>query len=437
MPAAAHHSNNPKITLVGAGSVVFTRNLVGDILSCPALAESAISLMDIDPERLEVAEGLCRKIIEQLGVGAKVTASLDRREALEGADYVINTVQVGGYEATLVDFDIPEKYGLKQTIADTLGVGGVFRALRSIPVLLDICEDMSEVAPGAWLLNYSNPMAMNCWAVYRATDIPVIGLCHSVQGTTRQLADYIGAPYEEISFQCGGINHMAWITDFRWKGEDAYPLLWKAMENPEIYKTNKVRFEIMRRFGCFVTESSEHMAEYVPYFIKSPELIEKFDIPIREYVRRCVEQLKDYEDSKALIRSDQPMEVKRSQEYASVIIEAHQTGSPACIWGNVENTGLIENLPQGCCVEVPVLIDAHGFHPCAFGILPPHLAALNLTNINVQEQAVIAALELDRKALDYAVMLDPLASSMLSLDQIADMVEEMVKAHKDSLPEMV
>ena len=360
-----------KITLVGAGSVIFTRNLVGDILSCPALADSTISLMDIDPERLRVARKLCELIVETLGVPAKVEASLDRRQALDGTDYVINTIQVGGYPATLVDFDIPERYGVRQTIADTLGVGGVFRALRSIPVLLDMCRDIEDVAPGAWILNYSNPMAMNCWAVYGATRVPIIGLCHSVQGSTRQMAEYIGAPYEEIRFQCAGINHMAWVHDFRWNGEDAYPLLFRAMDDPDIYERDKVRFEIMRRFGCFVTESSEHMSEYVPYFIKSPDLVDELDIPIREYVKRCDDILEEFEATKALADRGGPVEVKRSLEYASVIIEAHQTGVPAVIWGNVENTGLIDNLPLGCCVEVPVLIDGHGMHLLPMAIVYP------------------------------------------------------------------
>ena len=424
-----------KITLVGAGSVIFTRNLVGDILSCPALADSTISLMDIDPERLRVARKLCELIVETLGVPAKVEASLDRRQALDGTDYVINTIQVGGYPATLVDFDIPERYGVRQTIADTLGVGGVFRALRSIPVLLDMCRDIEDVAPGAWILNYSNPMAMNCWAVYGATRVPIIGLCHSVQGSTRQMAEYIGAPYEEIRFQCAGINHMAWVHDFRWNGEDAYPLLFRAMDDPDIYERDKVRFEIMRRFGCFVTESSEHMSEYVPYFIKSPDLVDELDIPIREYVKRCDDILEEFEATKALADRGGPVEVKRSLEYASVIIEAHQTGVPAVIWGNVENTGLIDNLPLGCCVEVPVLIDGHGMHPCHSGSLPPQLAALNRTNIHVQEQAVIAALEKSRKAVDYAVMLDPHTASILSMDRSVDMVTEMLAAHAEYLPD--
>ena len=425
----------PKITLVGAGSVIFTRNLVGDILACPELAGSTISLMDIDPERLRVAHRLCELIVETLGVSAKVESSLDRRQALDGAGYVINTIQVGGYSATLADFDIPENYGVKQTIADTLGVGGVFRALRSIPVLLDICKDMEDVAPGAWLLNYSNPMAMNCWAVYKSTNVPIIGLCHSVQGSTRQMAEYIGAPYEEIRFQCAGINHMAWVHDFRWNGNDAYPLLYEAMENPEIYKKDKVRFEIMRRFGCFVTESSEHMSEYVPYFIKTPDLVEKLDIPIREYVKRCDDILEEFDAMTKLVDGGGAIDVERSLEYASVIIEAHQTGKPAVIWGNVENTGLIGNLPLGCCVEVPILIDGHGMHPCYSGTLPPQLAALNRTNIHVQEQTVIAALEKSRKAVEYAVMLDPHTSSILSMDRIVEMVDEMLTAHAEYLPE--
>ncbi|MEA3345002.1 MAG: alpha-glucosidase/alpha-galactosidase [Chloroflexota bacterium] len=448
----------PKITMIGAGSVVFTRTLLNDILSFPELQDATISLMDINSRRLEAAEMMANRTSEELGAHAKVEASLDRREALEGSDYVINMIQVGGYEATLLDFDIPRKYGLKQTIADTHGVGGVFRALRTIPVLLEICHDMQEVCPDAWLLNYTNPMAMLIWAVYKGTSVKVVGLCHSVQITTWQLSNYIGVPLEEIAFLAGGINHQNWLLRFERDGGDLYPRLRKVMEDPQVYMKDKVRFELFRRLGYFPTESSEHNAEYVPYFIQHEELIEELDIPIDEYIRRSEVNLQIFERTWEMLRSGELFDIHAlakyaapispdyaafisgefasvSPEYAPLIIHSLETGQPRVIYGNVENTGLIPNLPQSCCVEVPCLVDKTGITPCYVGEIPPQCAALNRVCINVQEMAVRAALEGNREHVYHAVMLDPLASSILTLDDIWAMTDELIEAHGEAMPE--
>jgi len=421
----------PKITMIGAGSVVFAKNLIGDILNFPELKNSQFSLMDINPERLRVAEAMTRKIIRQRGAEgqASVTSSLDRMEALRDADYVVNMIQIGGFDATLVDFNIPEKYGLKTTIADTLGVGGVMRALRTIPVVLDLCWDMEEVCPEALLMNYSNPMAMNCWAANEATAINTIGLCHGIRVTARQLAGYLGVDVSDLTYRVGGINHMAWFLELKHKGEDAYPMLWKAMENPEVWKKDAVRFELMKATGFFMTESSEHTAEYLPYFIQHEELIEKLDIPIREYIRRCEMLLGRFDEMKAAVETEKDLELKASGEYCSEIIRAMETGVPCTVNANVANTNLIPNLLEGCCVEVPCIVDHNGVQPTHFGYLPAVCAALNRTNINVQELAVLAALEGNREFVYQAAMLDPHTASVLNLDQIKAMCDELLSEH--------
>jgi len=427
-----------RIAMIGAGSVVFTRNILGDVLSHPGLQDVTFALHDIDPVRLETAEMMARWTAKALGVtSCKVEAHLDRRAALDGADYVLNMIQVGMHEATLLDFEIPRKYGLKQTIADTLGVGGVFRALRTIPVLLDICQDMEELCPDAWLLNYTNPMAMLIWAVYKATKVNVVGLCHSVQGTTWQLANYVGVPFEEVTFLGGGINHQNWILRFERDGEDLYPRLRKAMEDPDIFARDAVRFEIFRRLGYFPTESSEHNAEYVPYFIQHEELIEKLNIPIDEYIRRSERNLERFQEIRRRLLAGESFPIQRSSEYAAEIIYAMETGEPHVIYGNVENTGLISNLPQGCCVEVPCLVDSTGLKPTYIGEIPPQCAALNRSCINVQDLTVRAALEGNREHVYHAVMMDPHASSVLTLDQMWAMTDELIEAHGDALPEGV
>jgi len=423
-----------KVTFIGAGSVIFAKQVMSDILSFSELQDITFSLMDIDAERLRIAELMAKQFSQKAGGKAKIETTMNRREALKDANYVIHTIQVGGHDATLLDFDIPRKYGLKQTIADTLGVGGVFRALRTIPPLLELIRDMEEMCPEAYLLNYSNPMAMLSLTAMKSSEIKYVGLCHSVQQTSEKLANYLGLPYEETNYVVAGINHMAWFLKFEHKGKDLYPDLLKCLDKPEIYGDNKVRFEIMRHFGYFVTESSEHMAEYVPYFIKREELISKLDIPIDEYVRRSVRNLGRYEDTKATLESGKDIEVKLSHEYAAYIIHSLETGYERSFNGNVMNNGLIENLPKDSCVEVPCLVNKNGFQPIAIGKLPTQLAALNQTNINVQLLAVEGALKHKKDYIYNAVMMDPHTSSVLTLDEIRSMVDELFEAHANLLP---
>ena len=358
----------PKIALIGAGSVVFAKNLIGDILLFPELAEAHIALMDIDAGRLRTAERMTEKVAAAAKATPTITAHRDRREALEGADYVINTIQVGGYRpSTVVDFDVPKRHGLRQTIADTLGIGGIMRLLRTYPVLRDIAYDMEQVCPDAWLLNYTNPMAMNCWALARTTGIRTVGLCHSVQGTAMELAHDIGVPYDEITYQAAGINHMSFYLRFERKGEDLYPRIRQVVNERRVPDNNRVRYEMLTRLGYFVTESSEHFAEYTPYFIRrdQPDLIERFNVPLDEYITRCEFMDKFWNDMKTFFEGDEPIaSVERSHEYGAGIIHSLATGKPRVIYGNVRNDGLITNLPDGCCVEVPCLVDdllaAHG-----------------------------------------------------------------------------
>jgi len=422
-----------KVTIIGAGSVVFTKNLVADLLMYPDI-DVEIWLMDIDEDRLETSCGLVNKIIESLNRKGKVHKTLDRKEALRDAKYVINTVQVGGLEATLVDFDVPEKYGLKQTIADTHGIGGIFRALRTIPVVLDIAKDMEQLCPKALMINYSNPMAMNVWAVYETTKINVVGLCHSIQGTAHQIASYIGVPYESLRYKAAGINHMCWFLELEVEGKNAYPMLFEASRKSDIFAKDPVRFTIMRLFGYFVSESSEHMAEYVPYFLPYEDKMKELKVPVREYVRRVLEANKVYEENKLIARGEKELgELKVSREYAPKIIHSMETGHRRCIHGNVRNTHLITNLPAGCCVEVPCMVDRNGIQPTHVGDLPPHLAALDRTQINVQELVVRAVLERKKEYVYYAALLDPLATAVMDPDRIVMMVNELFEAHKRCL----
>lgn len=418
-----------KITFIGAGSVVFASRLLGDIISHPELRDSTVSLMDINAERLKLITRFARVMTAKYAPEARVESTLNRREALEDADYVIIMIQVGGLEAFEKDIYIPLKYGVSQEVGDTLGPGGVFRGLRTIPVLLDICHDMEELCPDALLINYANPMAMNCWGMNKATKIRNVGLCHSVQGTAMQLARYINVPYEEVSYWVAGINHQAFFLEYKHKGEDAYPRIWEAMKKKEIYEKDKVRFEMMKYLGYFITESSHHLGEYVPYFRTTEERREKYCTPRWFYLEICQKAWKPhYERIERQIQGEEPIEIKRSHEYGIDIIHSMETGEPCRINGNVENEGLITNLPEGCCVEVPCLVDKNGVHPCYVGNLPPQCAALNRTNINVQELAVKAALEKDRSAAVQAVMFDPLTSALLTPREIEKMVNEMFKA---------
>jgi len=424
--------------------MVFTKNLLGDILSFPELSESTIFLMDINERRLDLVSQLAEKMVKQERCGVKIESTTNRRKALDGADYAIITIAVGGLEAYLPDIQIPDKYGVNQNVGDTLGPGGVFRGLRLVPILLDICRDMKELCPGALLINYSNPMAISCLAMNKATGIKNIGLCHSVQGTARQLALYIGAPYEEISYWVAGINHMAWFLEFKWKKKDAYPILRKRIENSKLWDVlgeygeaklkDAVRFEIFKNFGYFVTESPFHMSEYVPYFRKTKQQIEELGV----HERWWLEHVKNGEAYFKKIEREvlgKKIKIERTEEYASYIIRSIETDIPCRINGNVKNKGLITNLPENCCVEVPCLVDKAGIHPCCVGELPPQCAALNRSNTNVQELAVKAALEKNKEAAIQAIMLDPLTSSLLTLDEIRKMVKEMFEAEREYLPQ--
>jgi alpha-galactosidase len=426
-----------KITFIGAGSLVFTRNLCSDILFAPALQDSTLTLMDIDPLRLEQSRQVVQAIVDQRSLPARVEATLDRRAAIRGTDYVITTFQQGGLDAYHLDIEIPQRYGVEQCVGDTLGPGGVFRALRTIPVLLDIGREMDELAADALLLNYVNPMAANCWAFDRGTGRPHVGLCHSVQGTSEMLARWIDVPYDEVAYRSAGINHMAFYLKFERDGENLYPLVQKVIDDGRVPDWNRVRYEMFKRLGYFVTESSEHFSEYVPWFIKRdrPDLIEEFNIPLDEYIRRCEAQIAGWEALRKRMESgDEKIEVRRSHEYGSLIIHSLETGEPRVVYGNVPNYGLIDNLPQGCCVEVPCLVDKNGVQPTKIGSLPPHLAALLQTNVNVQSLTVEAALTCKREHIYHAAMLDPHTAAELDLDQIWHLVDDLIEAHGDWLP---
>jgi alpha-galactosidase len=445
-----------KISFLGAGSTVFAKNLMGDILSYPELTNATLSLHDIDEERLRTSEIVAHKIADTLGVSPTIEATLDRRASLDGADYAITMFQVGGYEpSTVIDFEIPKKYGLDQTIADTLGIGGIMRGLRTIPVLLDMCRDMEDVCPDVTLLQYVNPMSMLCTAVARETSIDTIGLCHSVQHTAEQLAGDIGVPVDEIDYLCAGINHMAFYLKFAQKNaagsKDLYPLIAQVADRGEVPHrgsadrsdggisglSDAVRYEMFKRLGYFVTESSEHFAEYVPWFIKEgrEDLLEDFGVPLDEYPRRCVRQLEAWEDLRDELEDpNATLTVERSNEYGSGIIHSMETGQPRVVYGNVMNTGLIDNLPDTSCVEVPCLVDGNGIQPTAVGALPPHLSALMQTNINVQALTVEAALTGNRDHVYHAAMLDPHTAAELDLGQIWSLVDEMLEAHGEMIP---
>ena len=425
-----------RIAFIGAGSVEFTRNLLGDIFSVPELADVEIVLHDIDEERLATAEAMARWTNATLGARGRISTTTDRRRALDGADFAVNVIQVGGHAATLLDFEIPKKYGLRQTIADTSGVGAVFRALRTIPVMLGIADDMAELCPDAWMLNYTNPMAMNCWAWYEGSlHQNVVGLCHSIQNTSRQVAEYVGVPPEEITFHGAGVNHMSWVLRVEHDGRSLYPALDAAIAADPEGLGRHVRVQVYKRFGYFPTESSEHFAEYVPWLMRDDEEIERLRIPVDEYVRRSEENLEMYAEEKRMLAAGEPFEIERSGEYAALIIHSMVTGVPRTVYGNVRNTGLITNLPQDACVEVPCLVDRAGLQPTHVGALPAQCAALDRTFLNVVELTVCAALEGDRDRVLQAVTLDPNAAAVLSLAQMETLVDEMLAAERDMMPE--
>jgi alpha-galactosidase len=431
----------PKIAFIGAGSIVFAKNLMGDILSFPELADSALSLMDIDPERLKTSEIVAHKIAQSANAHPTIEVTLDRRTALANADYVICMIQVGGYKpATVIDFEIPKRYGLRQTIADTLGIGGIMRGLRTIPVLMDIVRDMEAVCPNALFINYVNPMAMNQWALNRVSDIQTVGLCHSVPHTAHELARDIGVDIENVNYRVAGINHLAFYLKFEDKrtGADLYPLIHKVADEGRVPQSNKVRYDMLKRLGYFVTESSEHFSEYVPWFIKRdrPDLIDDFNIPLDEYIRRCEAQIEGWRTLRHELEDENhKLDIEPSVEYGSLIIHSMETGVPRTIYGNVPNNNIIGNLPEGCCVEVPCLVDSIGVQPTRIGAIPPHLAALMQTNINVQALTVEAAITQKREHIYHAAMLDPHAAAELSLDQIWSMVDDLIEAHGSYLPD--
>jgi len=430
----------PKIAMIGAGSTVFMKNLVGDIVHDPLLHNCEIALMDIDPVRLATSHKVAASVAASLKAEPTITATTDRRKALAGADYVVMMIQVAGYKpGTVTDFEIPKKHGLRQTIADTLGIGGIMRGLRTAPVLVDVAREMAELCPSALMLQYVNPMAINCAALSRLVpEVRCVGLCHSVQGTAAELARDIDVPVGDINYLCAGINHMAFYLKFERRGangsiEDLYPRIRQVLDEGRVPDGNRVRYEVFKHFGYFVTESSEHFAEYVPWFIKRdrPDLIEKFNIPLDEYIRRCEVQIARWSEQERQLTQGGAIEVKRSHEYAARIIRAEIAAEPIVINGNVENRGHIDNLPDGICVEVPCLVDHNGVQPVKVGRLPPQLAALMLTNINVQELTVEAIVTGNRGFAKHAAMLDPHTAAELSLDEISDLVDDLLAAHGD------
>jgi alpha-galactosidase len=424
----------PKIAFIGAGSVVFTKNLLGDILAFPELANAEIALHDIDAERLATAEAMARFVADRLGAQPRITAHAERLPTIDGADYVINMVQIGGHEATLLDFEIPARYGLRQTIADTLGVGGIFRTLRTAEHMLALGREMAEVCPRAWLLNYTNPMSMLCWLVYSGTPTSqVVGLCHSVQLTIADLAALVGVPEDEVTFLAAGVNHQAFVLRFEHHGVDLYPRLGARIEaDPDLRR--RVRVALYRRLGFYPTESSEHAAEYVPWFMRHDEELEHFRIPVDEYVRRSEGNLVEYERVKQELAAGRPMPLERSNEYASLIIHSIETGQPRVIYGNVRNTGLIPGLPEDACVEVPCLVDGTGLQPVVVPDYPAQLAALNRTFLNVCELTVRAVLEERPELVRHAAMLDPNAAATLTLPEIDALCDELTAAHGAALP---
>ena len=445
-----------KITFMGAGSTVFARNVLGDCMCTPALREAEIALYDIDKQRLEDSEIILRAINKNVNESrAKITTYLgveNRKDALRGASFVVNAIQVGLYDpCTITDFEIPKKYGLRQTIADTLGIGGIMRGLRTIPVLEDFAHDMQEVCPAAWFLNYTNPMAILTGYMTRYSGIKTVGLCHSVQSCARDLLDHVGMLEEvgEDNFydRIAGINHMAWLLEIHDKqGNDLYPEIRRraleinakalATNDPEKKHHDMVRFDYIKRLGYYCTESSEHNSEYNMFYIKDkyPNLIADYNIPLDEYPRRCIEQIANWAKQRDEILSDGKVTHSRSKEYASYIMEAMVTNNPYKIGGNVLNTGLIDNLPTDACVEVPCLVDSSGVTPCHMGKLPVQLASMNMTNINPQLLTIEAAVTKKKDHIYQAAMLDPHTGSELSIDDIVKMVDELIEVHGDWMP---
>ena len=432
---------------MGAGSTIFAKSVLGDCILTPEIKDLEIALHDIDPVRLKDSKMMLENLAKNVEREVKIEAYLDRREALKGAKYIVNAIQVGGYDpCTITDFEIPKKYGLRQTIADTLGIGGIFRALRTIPVLEDFAEDIEEICPEALFINYSNPMAMLTGYLQTYTNVKTIGLCHSVQVCIPQLFKALDMEtlVPETKWDIAGINHQAWLLKVEdGKGKDLYPEIKKRaatfLRGEASYDADwdRVRYEMMLRFGYYITESSEHFSEYTPWFIKEkyPELIERYNIPLDEYPRRCVKQINDWEKMREELVTNQQLTHEKSREFASFIINAMENDIPYRVHGNVMNNGLITNLPRNACVEVPCLVDRAGIHPCYVGELPEQCAAINRTNINVQLLTIKAAKTRKKEDVYMAAMMDPHAAAELSMDDIRSMCDEMFEAHKEWMPE--
>ena len=436
-----------KITFIGAGSTIFMKNIVGDALLTPALADSQFALMDIDAARLEESAWVARAMIAKLGTGASVSTHLDLRAALEGSDFVVTTFQVGGYKpCTVTDFEIPRRYGLRQTIGDTLGVAGIMRGLRTVPVLWEIARDMSELCPDATMLQYVNPMAINTWALAeRFPNIKTVGLCHSVQNTVEEFAHDLNLPKEEIRYKVAGVNHMAFFLKLEHLGRDLYPALRQGYRSNTLPKSpllmprcgNKVRYEVMDQLGWFCTESSEHLSEYVPWFIKDgrEDLIAEFGIPLDEYPQRCEEQIADWQEQARALQAGGEAEVSKSHEFAAELMNAIVTDTPYVAYGNLPNHGQIPQLPKGAVVETPCLVNGNGLQPSVVNDIPPQLIAMMRTQINVQELTVRALVEENREYIYHAAMMDPHTAAELDLRQIRNLVDDMLAAHAGWVPE--
>ena len=445
----------PKISFIGAGSTVFMKNIVGDVLQWEALKGAHFSLMDINEQRLLESEMVFKKLVSSLGVQATWSVHTNQKDALRGANFVVVAFQIGGFEpCTVSDFEVPKKFGLRQTIADTIGIGGIMRGLRTVPHLWKICEDMLELCPNAIMLQYVNPMAINTWAITKKyPEIKQVGLCHSVQHTVNELASDLKTPVSKIRYLSAGINHVSYFLKFEellddGSYKDLYPALKRGYEDGIFPRAesmtharcpNKVRYEMMKRVGYFATESSEHFAEYVPWFIKKDreDIIEKYGIPLDEYPKRCVEQIEEWKNQLEEFTSEERIEVPSSVEYASQIINSVWTGTSSTIYGNISNKGFIPDLPEGCAVEVPCLIDGQGIHPNRVTDIPPQLIAIMRSNINVQELTVKALIAQDRQYVYHAAMMDPHTGAELDLEQIWQMVDELIDAHGDWLPEFL
>jgi alpha-galactosidase len=428
-----------KLTIIGAGSVEFTRNILADLCSFEDLHGTLqIALHDIDEERLTYAQRASEQIVERTGAGYEVTAHMDRRPAFEGATYLINEIQVGGYRATVTDFEIPKKYGVKQTIADTLGIGGVFRGLRTIPVMVAMAQDMAELCPQALLLNYTNPMAMVPWGIYAGSPFTnVVGVCHSVRDTHTFLAETVGVPEDQVRFLTAGFNHQCFVYRFedRRTGEDLYPKLRAIVDADPEGLGRRVRVEIFKRFGYFPTESSEHSSEYVPWFLSNDAEVDRYRILIDDYIFRSDENLAEFEEVKRRLDAGEELEIELNEELASQIVHSLETGTVREVYGNVRNGSLIDGLPEDACVEVPVMVSKDGVMPTRVGALPPQTLALNRTFVNVAELTVHAALEQRRDLVYAAALMDPHTGTTLTTDRIVAMCDDLIEAHGDLMPE--